>query len=180
MTEKILQMDHYAASIPDKVGEGARVPGALRDAGVNLIAFWGYPNGKGRAQLEFIPESGAAFAAAAKQARVRVRKRTAFYVQGDDRPGAVADILQRLAEGRISVGALQVGLRRSGDIRRSDFYPACHCSKGRDCPGSCVGLFISSKCDETSGGDLPRERVIASRLPLTVRTPAKIAPKIHR
>jgi predicted amino acid-binding ACT domain protein len=31
----------------------------------------------------------------------------AFYVHGDDRSGAVADILKKLAEARISLGAMQ-------------------------------------------------------------------------
>jgi hypothetical protein len=36
MAEEIRVVDHYSASILNKVGEGARVLGALRDAGVNL------------------------------------------------------------------------------------------------------------------------------------------------
>jgi len=94
MAEEIRQVDHYSASIPNKVGEGARVLGALRRAGVNLTAFWGYPSGKGRAQLEFIPEDGGVFIAAAKQTKLRVRKSTAFYVHGDDRP-ALLQIFSR-------------------------------------------------------------------------------------
>ena len=105
MAEEIRRVDHYSVSIPNKVGEGARVLGALRDAGVNLTAFWGYPAGKERAQLEFIPEDSAAFIAAAKQNKVR--KSVAFYVHGDDRRGALADILKKLADSRISLGALQ-------------------------------------------------------------------------
>lgn len=106
MANRIRQVEHFSAAIPDKAGEGARVLGALRDAGVNLIAFWGYPRGKGRAQLEFIPENSAAFVAAAKRAKLRLRKSTALYVHGDDRPGAVAEILKNLAEARVNVGAL--------------------------------------------------------------------------
>ena len=107
MAEEIRRVEHYSVSIPNKVGEGARVLGALRDAGVNLIAFWGYPTEKGRAQLEFIPEDSATFAAAAKQTKLRVRKSVAYYVHGDDRPGAVADILKKLADARVSLGAMQ-------------------------------------------------------------------------
>jgi hypothetical protein len=52
MAEEIRVVEHYSASIANKVGEGARVLGALRDGGVNLIAFWGYKHGAGCAQLE--------------------------------------------------------------------------------------------------------------------------------
>jgi hypothetical protein len=83
MAEEIRVVDHYSVSIANKVGEGARVLGALRDAGVNLIAFWGYKHGAGRAQLEFIPEDSATFVAAAKQAKLRLRKSTALYIHGD-------------------------------------------------------------------------------------------------
>jgi len=75
MAEEIRVVDHYSASILNKVGEGARVLGALRNAGVNLLAFWGYQYGPGRAQLEFIPENSATFVAAAKQAKLKLRKK---------------------------------------------------------------------------------------------------------
>ena len=107
MAEEIRVVEHYSASIPNKVGEGARVLGELRNGGVNLIAFWGYKHGEGRAQLEFIPEDSATFLAAAKQAKLRLRKSTALFIHGDDRPGAIADILAKLAGGRINVAAVQ-------------------------------------------------------------------------
>jgi hypothetical protein len=37
MAEEVRVVEHYSASILNKVGEGARVLGA----GINLIAFWG-------------------------------------------------------------------------------------------------------------------------------------------
>ena len=107
MADDIRVVDHYSAFIPKKVGEGARVLAALRDSGVNLIAFWGYKHGAGRAQLEFIPEDGATFLAAAKQAKLRLRKSTALYIHGEDRPGAIADILAKLAGKHINVAAVQ-------------------------------------------------------------------------
>jgi prephenate dehydratase len=108
MAEEIRQVEHYSVSIPDKAGEAARVLRALRDAGINLIAFWGYHYKAGRGQLEFIPENGAAFVAAAKQAKLKLsKKRTALYFHGEDRPGAVAGILEKLAAARINLGAVQ-------------------------------------------------------------------------
>jgi hypothetical protein len=105
MADDFRVVDHYSASIPNKVGEGARVLAVLRDSGVNLIA--GYKHGEGRAQLEFIPEDSATFVTSAKQAKLRLRKGTALYIHGDDRPGAIADILAKLAGARINVAAVQ-------------------------------------------------------------------------
>jgi hypothetical protein len=108
MAEKIRQVVHYTATIPNQVGAGARVLGALRHAGVNLIALWGYPYRSGRARIEFIPENGAKFAAAAKRAGLKLsRKQMAIFVSGNDRPGAVASVLEKLAAARVSVDAVQ-------------------------------------------------------------------------
>ena len=123
MADDIRVVDHYSASIPNKVGEGARVLGALRDAGVNLIAFWGYKHGEGRAQLEFIPEDSATLVAAAKQAKLRLRKGTALYIHGDDRPGAIADILAKLAGARINVAAVQAVCGGGGSYGTIVFLP---------------------------------------------------------
>ena len=121
MADEVRVVDHYSASILNRVGEGARVLGALRDAGVNLIAFWGYKRGAGRAQLEFIPEDSATFVAAAKQAKLRLRKSTAFYVYGDDRPGTVADA--KLAGARINVAAVQAVCGGAGSYGTIVFLP---------------------------------------------------------
>jgi len=123
MAEEIRVVEHYSASILNKVGEGARVLGALRDAGVNLIAFWGYKHGTGRAQLEFIPEDSATFVAAAKQAKLRLRKSTALYIHGEDHPGAIADILTKLAGARINVAAVQAVCGGGGSYGTIVFLP---------------------------------------------------------
>ena len=47
MAKEIRVTEHYSASIANNIAEGARVLGALRDVGLNLIAFWGYKHGEG-------------------------------------------------------------------------------------------------------------------------------------
>ncbi len=119
MAETIRKVDYFAMDIANKPGEGARVTGAIGDAGVNLLAFTGFPSGR-RAQIDFIPEDSTAFTAAAKQAKIKVKsKKTGFLVQGDDQPGAVADILKRLADAKINVTAIDAvsaGMGRWGAI----------------------------------------------------------------
>ena len=124
MPENFQKVDHYSASIPNKVGEGARVLGAIRDAGVNFIGIWAYPSAKGRAQLEMIPESGAALPKAAKKAGLAVgKKQTAFFVNGEDHPGAVADSLAKLAQAGINVGAVQAVCAGAGRYGAIIFLP---------------------------------------------------------
>ena len=96
---------YFAMDVSNKPGEGARVLGALADAGVNLLAFSGFPSGR-KAQLDFIPEDVAVFKNAIKAAKIKTRpQKFGFLVQGDDRKGAVADLLKTLAEQKINVTA---------------------------------------------------------------------------
>ncbi len=99
--------DYYVMEAPDRAGEGARVLGAIRDAGVNLLAFSGFPQGR-RAQLDFVPENGEAFRAAARSAKLKVKgPKKVFLVRGEDRPGVVAQALERLAAAKINVTSVQ-------------------------------------------------------------------------
>ena len=105
MEEAIRLVDYFYLEAPDKPGEAARVLGQLRDAGVNLLAFSGFPKGR-RAQLDFVPADPAAFKAVAKQARWKiVGPKKGFLIQGEDRVGAVAELLGRLAAAKINVTA---------------------------------------------------------------------------
>jgi len=115
--DTIRAVEYYVAEISNKAGEGARVLAALR--GVNLLAFTGFPSGR-KAQVDFVPEDAAAFKAAAKQAKLKVKaKKGGFLVQGDDRPGAVAELLQKLAGAKVNVTAIDAaaaGMGRWGAI----------------------------------------------------------------
>ena len=119
MAETIRRVDYFYTMVPDKPGEGARILGALQDAGVNLLAFTGFPEGR-RAQLDFCPEDPAAFVKAAKQAKLKLSPRkSGFLIAGDDRVGAVADILGKLATAKINVTAVDAvcaGAGRFGAI----------------------------------------------------------------
>ncbi len=104
--ETIRKVDYFAMDVADKPGEGARILSALRDAGVNLLAFTGFPEGR-RAQIDFVPEDSSAFKAAARRAGLKLKpKKVGFLVQGQDRRGAVASLMSRLAEARINVTAI--------------------------------------------------------------------------
>ena len=115
MPDDIRQIDYYYMSVPDKPGEGARILAALHDAGVNLVGVSAFPHGARRSQLDLIPEDGAAFVKAARSAKLKLSaKKSGFLIQGEDRPGAVADLVKRLAEANINVTSVQVFCAGSG------------------------------------------------------------------
>jgi len=106
MAETVRTAEYFYVMVPDKPGEGARVLGELRSAGVNLVAYSGFPSGRG-AQLDVVPTDPAAFKAVAKQRKWKVKgPKRAFLIEGNDRVGACADVLGRLAAAKINVTAM--------------------------------------------------------------------------
>ncbi|HYA86471.1 MAG TPA: hypothetical protein VEI57_05330 [Nitrospirota bacterium] len=106
MADIVRKVAYFAMDVPNKPGEGARVLGVLADAGVNLLAMTGFPNAR-KAQIDFIPEDVALFKNAVKAAKIKTRpQKFGFLVQGEDRKGAVAELLKKLAEKKINVTAI--------------------------------------------------------------------------
>ena len=106
MPDTIRLVEYFYVTAPSKPGEGARFLGTLKRAGVNLLAFSGFPEGR-RAQLDFLPADPAAFKQVAKGAKWKVvGPKRGFLVQGDDRVGAIADLLEQLGSAKINVTAI--------------------------------------------------------------------------
>jgi len=107
MADRIRKTDYFSVQVPNRAGEGARMLATLRDNGVNLLAFTGFPNGR-KAQVDFVPENTAALRRAAKKMKLNLGKRkTVFLIQGDDRVGALAGVLAKLAAARINITSMQ-------------------------------------------------------------------------
>lgn len=119
MAEVIRRVDYFYTVTANKPGEAARILGALRASWVNLLAFTGFPNGR-RAQVDFIPEDPAAFKVAAKKAGLRLKaKKGSFLIQGEDRVGALVQVMSRLGAAKINVTAIDAvsaGAGRYGAI----------------------------------------------------------------
>jgi hypothetical protein len=120
MVDIVRRVEYYYAVVPNRPGAGAKVFNALKAEGVNLIAHNGFPISERRSQLDFVPSNGRTFLAAARKAGIKlVGPKTAFLIQGDDRVGAVADILHRLGKAQLNVvamNAIVAGKRRYGAI----------------------------------------------------------------
>ncbi|HYU29323.1 MAG TPA: hypothetical protein VEK83_09865 [Gemmatimonadales bacterium] len=117
--DTIRKAEYYYVTIADKPGEGERLFGALRDAGVNLLAVHAFPSAR-RSQVDLVPSDAAAFLAAAKAAKLKVSKpKTVFLIEGDDRVGAMAQLLGRLGAAGINVtatSATRTGMGRYGAL----------------------------------------------------------------
>lgn len=114
MATTIRKVDYFKVGVADKAGEGARLLGILKDAKVNLLALTGFPRGR-RAQIDLVPQDAAAFKKAMKKAGVALgEKKSLFLVQGDDRVGAVAEILEKLGSAGINVTAVDAAAAGKG------------------------------------------------------------------
>jgi hypothetical protein len=106
MADNARRIDYYYVTVPDTAGEGDRILSALRDSGVNLLAYLGFPLGGAQSQLDLVPEDPDSLREAAARAGITLSEsKRAFLIQGDDRVGAVADTTAKLAEAKINVTA---------------------------------------------------------------------------
>ena len=106
MADAIQRVEYFYVQVPNRPGEGARYLGALEEGGINLLAFSGFPEGRG-AQLDFVPADPEAFKQFARKAKWKLTgPKRAFLIGGEDRVGAVAEVYRKLSEARINVTAL--------------------------------------------------------------------------
>jgi hypothetical protein len=113
--EKIRYIDYYYVTVPDKPGEASRTLGALQQEGINLLGVSAFPHGARRAQLDLVPEDTAAFRNAAKKAGLELsKKKSGFLIQGEDRPGAIAEIVEKLRQANVNITSVQAFAAGSG------------------------------------------------------------------
>jgi hypothetical protein len=120
MADTVRRVEYFYLTVPDTPGEGDRILSALKDSGVNLLAYLGFPAEGGQSQIDLVPEDPESLRAAAEQAGMTLSEaKQAFLIEGDDRFGAVADATAKLAAAKINVraaGAIGAGSGRYGMI----------------------------------------------------------------
>jgi prephenate dehydratase len=119
MADTVRKVAYFSMTVPNTPGQTFKVLATLVSAGINLLACTGFPRGR-RAQIDVVPDDIRKFGNATRKAKLRFApKKTGFLIQGDDRPGALADHLRRLADRKINVTAvdgLSAGRGRWGAI----------------------------------------------------------------
>ena len=106
MADRVRKVNYCYAKVSARAGQGAAVLEELRNAGVNLLAFSGFPIGGGKAQLDLVSEDMTGVRRVARKNGWRLSKtKKGFLVQGDDRVGACHRHLQKLADQKINVTA---------------------------------------------------------------------------
>jgi len=106
MSDVVRKVDYFTTKVPNRAGQAAKILAGLSAAGVDLIAFTGFPSGKG-SQLDLVPADSSKLKRAAKKLGVTLSQRkSGFVVQGDDRVGALSRVANALAVAKINITAI--------------------------------------------------------------------------
>ena len=106
MAQRVRKVNYCYINVAARAGQGAKILGAMKDAGINLLAFTGFPTGGGKAQLDLVADKMAPIRKVARNNGWRVSKaKKGFMVQGDDSVGACFRPLKKLADEKINVVA---------------------------------------------------------------------------
>ena len=119
MADLIRTTQYYKVQIADKPGTLAGALAPLREAGVNLLAVHAFPRSR-RTQVDVVPEDVTAFKDVAKAHKIKIQgPKMCLLMEGDDRPGALEDLVDRLGSAKINmiaVTGLAAGQGRFGAI----------------------------------------------------------------
>jgi hypothetical protein len=119
MPDTVRRVDYFSVHVPNRPGEAFRVLSTLVSAGINLLACSGVPRGR-QAEIDVVPDDTRAFKRAVRNAGLKFRgEKSGFLIQGEDRPGALAENLQKLGDKGINVigiEGLSAGAGRWGAI----------------------------------------------------------------
>ena len=119
MADMIRTAQYFKVQIADKPGTLAGMLAPLREAGVNLMAVHAFPRNR-RTQVDVVPEDPIAFKNVAREHKLKMQgPKMCLLLDGDDRPGALTDLTDRLGSARINLTAvtgLTAGQGRFGAI----------------------------------------------------------------
>jgi len=106
MADLIRTAQYFKVQIADKPGTLAGALTPLRNAGLNLLAVHAFPRSR-RTQVDVVPEDPTAFKNVAKEHKLKMQgPKLCLLVDGDDRPGALADLTDRLGSAKINMTAV--------------------------------------------------------------------------
>ena len=120
MAYMIRKVNYCKINVLSRAGQGVKILGALKDAGVDLLAFTGFPVGGGKSQIDLVATRMTGVQRVARKNKWQISKvKKGFLVQGADEVGAAYKVLDRLASENINVvaaDAVAAGKGRYGMI----------------------------------------------------------------
>jgi hypothetical protein len=138
MADRVRKVSYCYTKVPNRAAQGVKMLDEMKKAGIDMVAFSGFPVGRGKAQLDFVTEDLTSLRRLAKKNGWRLSKtKKGFLIQGSDTEGAVARHIRKLADKRINVtaaDAVAAGKGRYGMIlwvKPKDYARAARTLKAR-------------------------------------------------
>ncbi len=97
---------YYRIDTDDKPGQLARFSKRMSENEINLAGVWSFGTGRGNAEIVAIPRDPHKFKKAIRAAGWSFREGSCFHLIGEDRPGALADTLDLIAQEGINLHAV--------------------------------------------------------------------------
>lgn len=104
MAHSIRRVDYFHVTVQDRPGEALKTLSALADLGISLVAFTAIPAGMMQTQLTIFPEDSMRLTAQSRRAGLTLEgPHPALLVQGEDVPGDLVAVHERLHEAGVNV-----------------------------------------------------------------------------
>lgn len=120
MAYRVRKVNYCKMTVSSRAGQAEKVLRAIKEAGIDMYAFSGFPTKAGKSQVDFVSDDTAAIKRLAKKSGWRLSStKKAFLVQGNDQIGAIHKIFKKLADEKINVtaaDAVAAGVGRYGMI----------------------------------------------------------------
>lgn len=120
MAYRVRKVNYCKLMVPSRAGQGEKILSAIREAGINMQAFSGFPVGGGKSQVDLVSDDVASIRRLAKQEGWRLSDtKKAFLIQGSDEVGAIHKVIKKLADEKINIiaaDAVAAGANRYGMI----------------------------------------------------------------
>lgn len=97
---------YFRIDTDDKPGQLARFSKRMSEHGINLAGVWSFGTGRGNAEIVAIPRDPHTFKKMVREAGWTFREGSCFHLAGEDRPGALADTLDLIAQEGINLHAV--------------------------------------------------------------------------
>ena len=113
--DEVKKVNYAHVTVKDSPGVGVKLLGELKKAKINMVAFSGFPIGKGQSQIDMVTSDITNLKKVALKNKWKLSPvKQAFLVTGPDRLGAVSSTLEKLNKAKINVTAVDAASAGAG------------------------------------------------------------------
>ena len=106
MSFRARKVNYCYVTVGNRPGVSLNILNEIREAGINMLAFSGFPTKGGKAQIDLVADKVSGIIKLARKNGWKISKsKKAFLIQGPDKTGAITEPVGRLAKAKINITA---------------------------------------------------------------------------